>query len=311
MDSLTSVGYSNNQSVGVSRKIDAYRPHGDDRWLWGEVCDDVRSVVRAAVPTDVADAGMKLGIVFRYFAWCHSVAGVEIEFPGIFNSTLIDRYVTQMKGTGGENTRRRLARRLRAIRSDIVRERANPTKHAGRPPRAFVATDADLRWARDWASALPSERLRHNADVVISLSAGAGLSTSEIEGARLRHFTMPRGALLVQVGNRTIPVRRDWAERLSKRLRRRGDDDLLLQWDHQDGSTTHVMTMFHRTGDCPDPAKLRASYIVTLLNARIPLTDILRVTGLQHPGSLNRYLPFVLPIDSIDELLAGPEAAPR
>jgi hypothetical protein len=311
MDSLASFGYSNNQSDGVLRKIDAYQPYGDDRWLWGEVRDDVRSAVRAATPTDVDDAGMKLGTVFRYFAWCHSVAGVEIVVPGIFNSSLIDRYVTHAKSHCKENTRRRLAQRLSAIKANIVRESANPTKHEGRPPRAFVATDAELRSARDWASALPSARLRHNADVIISLAAGAGLTTSEIESARLRHFTTSGGLLAIQVGSRSIPVRRDWSERLSKRLRPRGADDLLLQWDHQDGSTTHVMTTFPHADGRPDPSKLRGSYIASLLNARIPVTDVLRVSGLQHAASLDRYLPFVLPIEGIDELLAGTKVESR
>jgi hypothetical protein len=311
MDSLAPFGYSNNHPDGVSTYIDIYRPRGTNGWLWGEVSDVVRSVVRAAGATDIPEARGKLGAMFRYVAWCHSVAGVELELPGVLSALLIDRYVTKTKAHCKENSRRRLAQQLRGIAADALRDRATPTKHVGMPPRASVATDADVRSARDWAAGLPSERLRHNADILVCLTTGAGLTTGEVEAARLGDFRESGDLLLIEVGSRTIPIRREWVDRLSKRLRPRGEEDRLLQWANEDDSTTHMMTMFHRIGGSPDPAALRAKYIVDLLNDLLPLNDILRVTGLQHAASLDRYRPFILPLDDIDELLAGTKAAVR
>lgn len=305
MDSLAQFGYSNNQQDGVSRIVETITPHAIEKWVWGEIRDAAIEILHASAPQDRADAYAQHNAIAGYLRYCHLVAGVDLTMPGVLNPELIDRYVDQTRADAQPNTRRRLAQRLNRIRANALHLTAPETRHSGRRPAAFVADAAELLRAKDWADSLPNHRLRHNANVVVCLAAGAGLLTSEIETARLRDFATVDGVLTITVGGRVVPVRHEWRARLEQRLRPRGDDDLLLQSEQQIDSTTHAMAIFTRHARCPRPMRLRANYIVTLLNAAVPLPEILRVTGLEHTASLQRYLPYVTAPPNITAVIAG------
>jgi integrase len=165
-----------------------------------------------------------------------------------------------------------------------------------------------------WAGSQTSERLRSNADILNSLTLGAGLYPAELLGTRMGNIVDLDGLLVVNVlgdNPRQVPVRRFWADTLRQRLAGRPSDALVIDSQIDPDSTTSIMVVFNGTSRAgrPDPQRMRSSWIVALLNDGVPVPLVMKAAGLKHSHSLNRYLPFVEPTIDGESLIAGSETA--
>lgn len=312
MDSVTQNGYSNGHRYGVLQLIDEYTPRGIDRWIWLEVRDTVRQIVRAAKPLSADEAHSALRAVTRLTVWAHQELGFELDPSLILHASSIERFISITMAEVSAPSQRRESQRLLAIAAAVHRTTSVPSTRTSRLARSSQYKPKAIAGIIGWAASQSSGRLRANADVVIGLAFGAGLTAAEMLLTRAGNIVDLDGLLVVNVQGenpRQVPVRRFWASLLREQVVTRPSDALLILSDQIEGSTTSLMTIFHGSSRAnrPDPQKMRSSWIITLLNERVPLPALLAAAGLKHSGSLNRYLPFVNLNVDVYSLLAGEE----
>lgn len=310
MDSVTQNGYSNSHAFGVSLVIDAYTPKGIDRWIWLEVRDTVTQIVRAAKPFSADEARAALRSVTRLTVWSHQELGFELDPSLILHASSIERFISITMADVSAPSQRRESQRLLAIAAAVHRTTTVPSRRTGRLARSSQYSSKAIAGIIGWAASQSSERLRANAELVIGMAFGAGLTAAEILLIRAGNIVELDGLLIVTVPGenpRQVPVRRFWASLIRERVLSRLSKDLLIQSDQLERSTTSLMTIFHGSGQAhrPDPQKMRSTWIIALLNERLPVPAVLAAAGLKHSGSLNRYLPFVNVDTDMVSLTAG------
>jgi hypothetical protein len=313
MDSVARAGYSYDQRIGVSRIIDGYTPNSIDRWVWEGVRQTVIDIVRAFEPISEDDALAALRSVTRLTIWCHFDRGYELDSTLILHDVSIERFIAMTMPSSPAPTQRREAQRLLAIAAGVHRTRQIPSIKAMKLARSSIYSSKEQVAIVGWAQTQNSERVRRNADLVVALTLGAGLYPAELLAARVGNVAELGDLLIVNVGGdnpRQVPIRRFWADIVRERIVGRPSDEQLMIHEKQPDSTTSVMTLFVGTSRAgrPDPQKMRSTWIVGLLNDRVPVPIVLKAAGLKHSDSLNRYLPFVDEPANSDALLAGAEA---
>jgi hypothetical protein len=137
---------------------------------------------------------------------------------------------------------------------------------------------------------------------MLALGVGAGLHPNEIvELPRANIEFTSRGTTIHVTGknSRSIPLLHEWEEYV----------DVHPAHEYAIASaatnrTTRILTDFIKASSGvqlkPTPQRLRATWVVTHLNASTPLPVLLDAAGLASPFSLNRYLPYASFLGAVD-----------
>jgi len=169
-------------------------------------------------------------------------------------------------------------------------------KGVDRDARLAPYTAAETSMLRSWAGGQRSRRRRHNATVILALGIGAGLRPAELRTVRCDSIADSTQGLTVQLQARSVPVLQEWEAPLREALQNHGVDGYLFQTG-ANRDEPHLLTAFIRATSGleikPVPQRLRATWLVTQLEARVPLAALLEAAGLNSLESLTPYLPFL------------------
>jgi hypothetical protein len=172
-----------------------------------------------------------------------------------------------------------------------------PRTTFGTSPRLAPYSDAEVRALVGWSHGLPTERMRDNAQTLLGLGLGAGLTSAEINESKCNWLEHAYRGLAIGVPSerpRRVPVVAEWTWAVEAALVRSGD--LLFLPDRTSVTNKHVSRFVEGLPrhDAPklSARRLRATWIVGRLDARVPLNALAAAAGVL-PEILAEYVPYM------------------
>ncbi|MFE4951092.1 hypothetical protein ACFQ9V_13400 [Leifsonia sp. NPDC056665] len=279
------------------RVISRYRPQ-KPTVQWQAVRRMVMTVALETKPTTWEQARRLMSMAGRFSAWIWSVKGVDPDQRRYFREANIWYYVERTLGGHSESYRWGNVRQL-----GVVAERINGSAVKRYPaPNLAGATppfkQAELAAVHSWAISRSTELKIRNACTIVSLGAGAGMSSAEIAAARVGDVETVGARTWVHVHGanaRRIPVLSPWETVLQRAAAARAPEDLLFQGYRLEEYPPRAIQNFlteHPGRVRPTVSRLRTSWIVRHLNAGVPVAALVQAAGLAHAGGLEKYLVF-------------------
>lgn len=231
--------------------------------------------------------------VYEFVGWAWGMK-LPLRFEDVFASAVVEYYCDvgcrTLSGTVSASRRallRRVASHARTLRPSSAPRVASL---AGAP-----YDTGELVALVSWARSFPTAASRQDADTLLALGLGAGLSASEI--IALRHGDVVRPAVGVDIlvrgsSGRVVPVLRAYQALLPPPSR---DETRFVFRAARRGEYVNAITNFtgRVQGARPVAQRMRATWIVHHLEASTPLDVLLDAAGLTTPAALRRFLPFV------------------
>jgi hypothetical protein len=288
------------------RIISGYTPNPPTA-IWPQVQQFTIDCAIAMKPRTPANARRLMTMIALFSTWVVTVAGCPVRADRIFTQSHIDRFV---KG--------KLAGHSIAYRFDISRILAKigqlltgstltqlPTPKQGQAVRPHTAEDVARLFS--WANSLSTPFKRQNARSLLALSAGAGLTSQQIMGAQVGDVEFRDSRAFVTLREpreRRVPVRASWVPTLIKAIGDRTSGDIFRAYRLEEYPPNQLQQFLslNRGELRPSVARLRSGWIVSLINANLPLNVLLKVTGFTTPGSLRPYLRYAALNDDVDFL---------
>jgi len=282
--------------VACVRIISGYTPNPPTA-IWPQVRHFTIECVIAMKPGTPANARRLMTMIALFSTWAVTVTGCPVAPERIFTQSHLDRFVNG-----------KLSNRSKAYRFDVSRVLAKvghtvagskftqlptPKQGAAVPPH----TADDIARLYSWANTLSTPLKRQNARGMLALSAGAGLTSQQVMEVQVGDVELVDGRAFVTVrepGERRIPVRASWVSTLSLSVGSRTSGDLFQAYRLDEYPPNQLQQFLSKNrGELrPSVARLRSGWIVTLIDADIPLPILLKVTGFTTPASIRPYLRY-------------------
>jgi integrase len=296
-------GDSNNHYGLVDRAIERYTPVMSPNH-WAAIGGFVKEAVRSFNPKTVSVARAYLAAASTFVHWTWQTAGLDID-AGVFTHHNVARFVNQVMRSKSDWYQYHTAQRLNRLVTHLTGRKTSqldgPDSRAAHP-----YSQEELLEFRSSAVRRSNAARRGNARVLLGLGAGAGLSAAEIALAKVGDVRAEARDLQVNVRGRhprLVPVRLEWQETLRLGLNDRTEDDWAFAGYRIPQYPARVIHQFHlddRTESTPQPTRLRATWLVQLLQTGAPINVVLNLAGLAEAVSLSPYIK-ALPPTSIDE----------
>ncbi|MFJ7910060.1 hypothetical protein [Kitasatospora sp. NPDC096204] len=289
----------------TSAKIARYRPR-QAQPAWDDVAPLVRSIVAATVMAVPYDVERLLHVTSALALWAEA-SGLPRDPDTWLRGEVIDAYVLSRAGSVAPTTVQTYRTWLRRVRDALAwtdrGEPVPPRLHApANPQEPYSAQELTGLW--HWAGRLRGQQ-RTDALALMALGAGCGLMPREVAATRGPDLRSEgRGHPLVHTGVTRSPVvaRADWEDVLAEIVELAGGGYLFRPRRTAPYAKNLISgwSLLHRpTGGLPplSAGRLRASWIVDLMTARIDHALIAKAAGLASAASLARYQHFVPPLD--------------
>lgn len=291
--------------VVVARRIDSYVPSGSPPG-WSRVAGEVRRVVAAAEPLTPYSAGELLSVLAKLALFADG-EGTAARAEAWLSREYIERFIGVGCPHVGSATRGNYRSKLLRLREAVLGG-DNPT---GRPVKlsssdsAAPYSAAELSALVSWAHGQPTEELRAGCLTLLALGRGCGLDSPEVIPLRVHDICqLANGAVTVNVRGpraRVVVCRRAWEQELREaadRIEAPGVARYLFRHGCHTRSKNTVTNFLARTHRSPGtPAlrmgRLRAGWLVELIEANLPLTVLLAASGVDSLHGLSRVLPHV------------------
>lgn len=262
----------------------------------------VRDACYLAAPATAYTAELLITIAGPYILWCVKEQGWPLQADVVFSRQAIDLYCTQENRGKSEGTRRNYRAMLMRI-SEVVApdEHADTLTPLSRKRIATPYTAEEMEQFRFWALGQADALKRHRAMLMMVLCAGAGLRPTDVSQVFAADVTVDQAGVLIRVAGaspRMVPLLRDWEEWMSVLLEDASTQTPL--WgkpNRTDG--TNLLSSFtaYTAGNPPRSDRLRATWIVTHLQAGTRMKEFLRAAGFDKFENLPRYLEYVNGLD--------------
>lgn len=305
----------------VESFIDSYCPRNLTATEYAPRRQLTAEFVRASAPTCLRNAKRLMPYSSAYIAWVHKHAIAEPSVADLADLLLLDRYIDSGHPDLSEGTkathRSTLATAITAILGG-GRRKETSNYRGGSAPYSPAEEQAFSLLAQHQSTALKRARLA----TVVALGAGAGLDSGDLRGIRPVDIELtvdPVGAYQVTVHNerrpRTVVVRNTHRELLASALRWHAeaglaDTDSLLGCDGNRNVASRVVEQSQTATGEPvriEIARLRTTWLLALMNERLPLTIILQAAGLKSARPIADLIPYLPEPDPTQfaDLLAG------
>lgn len=295
----------------VEAAIAAYTPMNIDMEDWQRIEGATRVAMRAYSPPSPQWVSGRGGMVANYAWWLVTVTGREVLTPqDLTDVRRVDVYVSQVLQasptfrTATRSALRRVAGKLSALGEPetISRSRALAPYEPADVSRLMLA-----------ARAQPTLRLRRTMGFLVGLSVGAGLASRDFYDLRRDDLIgiqiEGRPAWFVQVRGknpRNVIVRAEQTQLINEALQwhteagKTGEDLLVGTAQGKSTEISQVVPHFRVAGGEKidmDMRRLRASWLVAMMHAPIPLAVLLKVAGLRSSSALARLMDFCPPLE--------------
>ncbi|XVQ11148.1 hypothetical protein ACQP1W_00805 [Spirillospora sp. CA-255316] len=307
------------EDVAIASYVPAENPPG-----WRRVAGEVRTVVATALPFTRYPAGELMGVLSK-LALFADAEGQPIQADLWLTREYIERFVLVGCAHLGESSRANYRSKLLRLREAVLGgdcATGKPSRLSGsQASRPYTRVEQVALWA--WACGQPTEELRNGLTVLISLGLGCGLGSSEIIPLRAGDVSVPgldekeddQPTVVAVRGKRSrlVVCRRAWESILAGQAACAAARDTYL---FRPGAArrggnlvTNFLSRTHPAAGTPalKMSRLRATWLVSLIEAGLPLTVIVPAAGLETLHGMSRLMPYVGRVEAseVARLLRG------
>ena len=262
---------------------------------WTVVQPFVIECVIGMKPRTHSNARRLMTMTALYVAWVWTVTGCELTASRVFSDRHIHRYLAERLGKHSDAYRFDTARQLAAICEiqTAVHIQRLPTPPQGGRVRPYSAKEQAALYS--WANTLTTALKRQNARALLGLAGGAGLTALELMAVQVEDVELEGVRAFVNVNGvrpRRIPVRANWARTLTHSVGSRTDGNLFHAYRLEE-YPPHELQRFLCDNPCtprPSAARLHSGWVISQIDAGLPLGVLLEVTGFASVQSLQPYL---------------------
>ncbi len=252
----------------------------------------------------------------QFVAW-QWMSGVALDRAEMFTRDAVDIFIRDQTKKMSEGSRANYRAVLRRVVEVFEVPKGAPSKRlalTAASPAAPYTESEEAAW-RVLIRNQATELRRDNGEVLLALGFGAGLATEDITLLHGHHIVQVRQGVEIHVPGRrarVVPVFGEWADILLAAAKRVGDERLFLP--NRDGHTRNLVSNFVAKLQEGSPVlstqRMRATWLVRLLNAGIKANVMTTVAGVADPEALARYVQFMDPV-STEEAHAAIRALSR
>lgn len=264
---------------------------------------------------DVTRRLMTMSASFHMWVW--SRTGTDLTIRRVYTQSNIDRFLESVHKHRSAGHRWGVSRQL----VKIGRELADAELIAIPAPNGKVRspfTTKQIASMHSWANSLTTVKKRQNAQALLGLAGGAGLTAGEIVNVRVSDIHRDGDIIFVNIiGKRArrVPVRDAWARVLLRSIDGRIDaGERVFRGPWIAEYPPRIIQSFltdHPATVRPTPAALRAAWLLHHINNNLPLQVLRDVAGFDHYATLVRYYEHanVLDVADFTAQLVGTEVA--
>lgn len=286
----------------VTHVVRNYVPRYVDLHDWLAVREFVQEAVLDSLPPSGDEARRRITIVAMMVAWAHRTAGYDLDRTAIFTLDVISEWIDQQCGQYTVKVKKMYRARLKSIAKEINSEFPvvpNETSYSSAwNPQPYSA--AELAEVVGWARGQSTAMRRHKAEVLLSLTVGAGLYTNEVAALRVSDIESDAEGVLLHVRGayeRTVPVLAEWEDTLRDLVAnvQPVDPEAYAFAPGRMNAKPAVVTAFvqssNRSGSVePQTRRMRATWIVEHIKAGIPPQIIAQAAGMVNLRSFDKWL---------------------
>lgn len=271
--------------------IERFSPTRVPPAVWSRIEGIGRDWVALSCPEDPKQAVAIMGVVAQLLCWADGV-GEPLEAAALLHPETTDRFLFDGRKHLKEGTRANYRTALRKVGRAVLGPELfpHPTLNiaAQDPMRPYTAEEiaAQLSWVRGF----PTQHMRRNALVLLSLGRGAGLRAHEMSRLHGTEVTRDGSGVLVHVtgGNaRDVPVLQAWEDTIFDLAQEVGErfvfrPERTRAEKHQ---TSNFVSRCAKSAGAPPEfslMRLRGTWLVNLLVGGIPPNELATVAGIQR-----------------------------
>ena len=271
-----------------------------------DVWERIRPVVTAAVTgTSPATPGLarrQLTIATQLAVWADRI-GVPLEHTVLFHPETIDRYIREGCAHLSIGSRMNYRSQLWKFGEAVIGPEHFPPHPLPlrRSPTNTPYSKAEVTELVAWSRGLTTSHMRRNAQALLAIGLGAGLSSQEVSRLVGTDVRDSEGLVLVEViGDkaRTVPVLRTWAVPVLQ-LARESGDRAFFRPERTRITRADIVAFINRCSDREESLfciqRTRITWMVTHLAAGTHLAALHRASGVTA-AQLTKYLAFVPPL---------------
>lgn len=270
--------------------------------LWLQIQDFVNdAVARCSDKTAYDDVDLRIAAT-KLTAWSRSVAGLPLEVDVIFRRDTVGNFIAtgapEYRPAARGNLRSQLLRMSEVLLPQHRVRKLRPLPPSD-PTRPY--TVQELAVLRVWAETESTTARIANANILLALGLGAGLTASEIGNVRVADLTVDDLGVVVHVdGDRTrnVPVLRAWDAALRARVKTLNPDRYVFRENHgkfYPNLVSNFVARSHVIGPLPQTQRMRTTWVITHLERGTPVRSLMRAAGVESLEAFTRYVEFLAP----------------
>jgi len=287
----------------VSAAIARFSPRDVPDEVWERIRPVVATAVTGSNPATPGVARRHLTIATQLAVWANRI-GVSLEHEVLFHPETIDRYIKEGCAHLSIGSRMNYRSQLWKFGEAVIGPEHFPPHPLPlrRSPTNTPYSVAEVTELVAWSRGLSTVHRRRNAQALLAIGLGAGLSSQEVSRLVGTDVREQNGLVLVDVigeKSRTVPVLRTWAPQVLE-LAKESGDRAFFRPERTRITRGDIVAFINRCSDREESLfciqRTRITWMVTHLAAGTHVAVLHRASGVTAP-QLVKYLAFVPPID--------------
>jgi integrase len=287
-----------------------YRPRLITADRWDRIRPLVEDVAALTAPKCAYTEERLLVVCARYVDWAVNQCGYPLKAKALFQRKLIELYFADKDNRLSVTTKRNYRSLLLRV-SEVILPEAQQVrmKPLNTRQEVYPYTPKEMEDLRTWAIGQGTRERQRNAKLLLALSAGAGLWSSEIAHLKKGDLQFDNEGILITVRGeraRQVPVLAEWEVWLRVATETVAEDDHYVFRTPKRGVAKNLVTAFvssaNRNPGVPAPRtnRLRATWLVTHLAARTDMRALMRAAAVEKFENLARLLRHVPELDNAE-----------
>ena len=290
-------------SASVTGAISRFSPKDVPDDVWKRIGPVVHAAVVGTVPATPGVARRHLTIATQLAVWADRIR-VPLEHTVLFHPETIDRYIKEGCAHLSAGSRLNYRSQLWKFGEAVIGSQHFPPHPLPlrRVPTNCPYSVAEVTELMSWSRGLTTAHMRRNAQALLSIGLGAGLSSQEVSRLVGTDVRARDGLVLVDVIGekaRTVPVLHPWAASVLE-LAEESGSRAYFRPERTRITRADIVAFINRCSGREGTAfciqRTRITWIVTHLAAGTHLTALERASGVTGP-QLAKYLVLVPALD--------------
>jgi integrase len=301
----------------VTAAISRFSPKDVTADVWERIRPVVTAAVTGASPETPGLARRHLTIATQLAVWADQI-GVPLEHTVLFHPETIDRFIKEGCAHLSIGSRTNYRSQLWKFGEVVIGPEHFPPHPLPlrRSPTNTPYSKAEVTELVAWSRGLTTAHMRRNAQALLAIGLGAGLSSQEVSRLVGNDVQEQDGLVLVEVIGekaRTVPVLHTWGAPVLE-LAKESGDRAFFRPERSRITRADIVAFINRCSNREESLfciqRTRITWMVTHLAAGTHLAALHRASGVTA-AQLTKYLAFVPPLDDMVAYRHLSEAAQR